>query len=62
MYAGMLFALELHKARHNDLLRQAAEYRLGRLSRRESAGHAQVLEPLHRAVEETGGPLARDRA
>jgi hypothetical protein len=29
MYASMLFALELYKARRDDLLRQAAEYRLG---------------------------------
>ncbi len=30
MDASLLFALELHKARHDDLLRQTEEYRLGR--------------------------------
>jgi hypothetical protein len=34
MYADLLFAFELHKARHNDMLRQAEEYRLGRRSRK----------------------------
>jgi hypothetical protein len=34
MYADLLFAFELHKARHKDLLRQAEEYRLGRRSRK----------------------------
>jgi hypothetical protein len=28
MYANLLFAFELHRARHNDLLREAAECRL----------------------------------
>jgi len=32
MNAYLLFAFELHKARHDDLLRQAEEYRLGRAS------------------------------
>ena len=48
MYASMLFALELYKVRRDDLLRQAVEYRLGRASRRESSGHAPVLETLPR--------------
>jgi len=30
MNDSLLFALELHKAKHYDLLRQAAEYRLGK--------------------------------
>jgi hypothetical protein len=30
MNAYLLLALELHKARHNDLLREAEKYRLGR--------------------------------
>ncbi len=30
MNASLLFALELHRARHVDLLRQAEELRLGR--------------------------------
>jgi hypothetical protein len=41
MYADLLFAFELHKARHNDLRRQAEEYRLARRSRHAAACAAQ---------------------
>jgi hypothetical protein len=59
MYASMLFALELYKVRRDDLLRQAAEYRLGRCSRRESSGHTRVLETLNRGGYLEEGMLKR---
>ena len=37
MYADLHFAFEMHKARQDDLLRQAEEHRLGKRSRKTCA-------------------------
>jgi hypothetical protein len=38
MNTGLLFAFELYKANHNDLLRQAEEARLGKCLSKSSQG------------------------